>query len=394
MYKTIKFSRVELSRKVWQTPILKLAQEIGISDVGLAKACRRAKVPLPNRGHWAKNERAREPEPPLPEHDGSDCIEFTVFEAPPAPDRPAKEKALEVPVSKDLADPHPLVQATLKDASTAELRDGKYLLHRKTSLDIRVTPAMLDRTARILDALIKASELKGCKWSISSARATTVTVDGQAMKIEVKERVKKHELPRPPVVSERRGRRKWEPNYAALFAPTEYEWISTGELTLSIEEYFDDVVRKRWNDTAHTSLEDKLGDILATLPIAAASREARERRFAEEKCQRELEEQRRVAAARRAEEQKRLRAKLVRAMQSWERAVRMRTFCNAVSSDLKEGSDEQKLALPWLNWARQQADELDPLRSEMNDLFRLKHHVEEWFAGDHSYPGPKLDWWD
>ena len=297
-------------------------------------------------------------------------------------------------MSKKLAEPHPLVRATLKDAGTAELRDGKYLLHRKSSLDIRVTPAMLDRTTRILDALIKASELKGYKWSVSSAGATTVTVDGQAMKIEVKERVKKRELPRPPVVAERRGRRKWEPNYAALFAPTEYEWMSTGELTLSIEEYFDDVVRKRWNDTAHTTLEDKLGDILATLPIAAASREARERRVAEEKRQRELEEQRRVAAAKRAEEQKRLRAKLVRAMQSWERAMRIRTFCNAVASDLKEGSDEQKLAMPWLIWARQQADDLDPLRSEMDDLFRLRHHVEEWFTGDYPYPGPKPDWWE
>lgn len=394
MYKTVKFSRAELLRKVWETPILKLARDIGISDVGLAKACRKAKVPLPSRGHWAKAEGRRDPEPSLPDYAGLDSIELTVFQAPPAPDRPSKEKAQDVPVLKDLADPHPLVRATLKDASTAELRDGKYLLHRKTSLDIRVTPAMLNRTARILDALIKASELKGYKWSISSAGATTVTVDGQAMKIEVKERVKKHELPRPPVVPERRGSRKWEPNYAVLFAPTEYAWISTGELTLSIEEYFDDVVRKRWNDTAHTSLEDKLGDILATLPIAAASREARERRFAEEKRQGELKEQRRVAAARRAEEQKRLRGKLVYAMQRWERAARIRTFCDAVAADIKEGSDEQDIALPWLDWARQQADELDPLRSEMDDLFRLRHHVEEWFTGDYPYPGPKPDWWD
>jgi len=100
---------------------------------------------------------------------------------------------------------------------------------------------------------------------------------------------------------------------------------------------------------------DGQGDILATLPIAAASKEARERRFAEEKRQGELEEQRRVAPGKRAEERKRLRAKLVRAMQSRERVVRIRSFCDAVAADIREGSDEEKLALPWLTWARQQA---------------------------------------
>ena len=33
--------RSELYTKVWSTPMIKLAAELGISDVGLAKACRR-----------------------------------------------------------------------------------------------------------------------------------------------------------------------------------------------------------------------------------------------------------------------------------------------------------------------------------------------------------------
>ena len=31
-----------------------LAAKYGISDVGLAKACRKLRVPLPGRGYWAK----------------------------------------------------------------------------------------------------------------------------------------------------------------------------------------------------------------------------------------------------------------------------------------------------------------------------------------------------
>jgi len=44
-------SRGELYRLVWEMPLTKLAGEFGISDVGLAKACRRHKIPTPPVGH-------------------------------------------------------------------------------------------------------------------------------------------------------------------------------------------------------------------------------------------------------------------------------------------------------------------------------------------------------
>jgi hypothetical protein len=46
--------RSELYEKVWSAPMTKLGKELGISDVGLAKACRAHDVPAPPRGYWAK----------------------------------------------------------------------------------------------------------------------------------------------------------------------------------------------------------------------------------------------------------------------------------------------------------------------------------------------------
>jgi len=47
MYKIVTFSPRELFDKVWETPVLKLAQEIGISDVAISKAdARREKSEL------------------------------------------------------------------------------------------------------------------------------------------------------------------------------------------------------------------------------------------------------------------------------------------------------------------------------------------------------------
>ena len=43
-----------LYKLVWSKPVSSLAKQFGISDVGLAKACKRARIPLPMRGYWVK----------------------------------------------------------------------------------------------------------------------------------------------------------------------------------------------------------------------------------------------------------------------------------------------------------------------------------------------------
>ena len=48
------FFRQELFDLVWSEPTRTIAKRLGISDVGLAKACRRADLLLPPRGYWAK----------------------------------------------------------------------------------------------------------------------------------------------------------------------------------------------------------------------------------------------------------------------------------------------------------------------------------------------------
>jgi len=46
--------RQALYELVWSEPMLSLAKRWGMSGRGLAKACRRAQVPVPPRGYWAK----------------------------------------------------------------------------------------------------------------------------------------------------------------------------------------------------------------------------------------------------------------------------------------------------------------------------------------------------
>jgi hypothetical protein len=49
-----RLGRQELYDLVWATPMKTLAARFQISDVGLKKACARARIPTPDRGYWAK----------------------------------------------------------------------------------------------------------------------------------------------------------------------------------------------------------------------------------------------------------------------------------------------------------------------------------------------------
>lgn len=48
------FTRQQLYELVWAGPITTLAKSLAVSDVGLAKACRRGDTRLPARGSGAR----------------------------------------------------------------------------------------------------------------------------------------------------------------------------------------------------------------------------------------------------------------------------------------------------------------------------------------------------
>ncbi|GAA0535038.1 hypothetical protein [Pigmentiphaga daeguensis] len=396
MYKTVQFAREDLFNQVWETPLSRLAEEIGVSDVALAKACRRAVIPLPGRGYWAKAIRSRPKKPSLPRLKDSyyAVVSFRIVDVIDAPklSKLTTPKGDHIPVAATLDSPHPLIAKTLQEARRAKETQGHLQLDRTRALNIRVSLDMLDRTTRLLNALITASEAQGYVWKIQTSGDTVVIADGETMKLLVKERLTKRDLP-PPALTKRHAGSRWEPNLTALLAP-KYEWLPTGQLSFHIEEYFSGSAQKNWNDTARTQLEDKLHEILAGFaPAAAAIRALKEGREAQKRMW-EQQEQERKAKTRKVEEQRRLRHKLVQATERWERAQRIRTFCDTVSTRLESYPTEmQSAAAAWLAWASQQAAKLDPLEGDLAHLFSLEAQVEEWFSESTFHQEQSTDWW-
>lgn len=157
MYKMVSFPALELFEKVWSTPVLTLAREIGVSDVALGKACRKAGIAVPSRGRWAKpaTKRPKKPAPPT----SNELVSFRVLDRSLFPPKPASvtyeiPPQPKVPIPESLVDPHPLVERWRKTAEKAKTIDGRLVLQQSNVLNTRVSPALIDRAAILLEALI------------------------------------------------------------------------------------------------------------------------------------------------------------------------------------------------------------------------------------------------
>jgi hypothetical protein len=65
------FTREALHQLIWTAPVLEVAERLGVSDMAVSKLCRRAHIPTPPRGYWARLESGQAlevtPLPPGPE---------------------------------------------------------------------------------------------------------------------------------------------------------------------------------------------------------------------------------------------------------------------------------------------------------------------------------------
>lgn len=393
MYKIVTFTPRELFDKVWETPVLKLAQEIGISDVALSKACRKAGLALPSRGHWAKpaSKRLGKPKPPTDERP----ITFTVLDRSTLPVRstvPAQPKAVRsaIEVPHTLLAPHALVTKWMKCVNAAKTHEGYLVTAGKNVLDAKISAELIDRCALIFDALIKESEALGFKWKVTDDK-TLVEVNGEKLGIKLVERLNKHVIPPPPPPTPKRNAR-WEPDFSMLRSP-KFEWSSTGELSLQIDARAEYGKRKNWTDTKTGKIEEKLTNILDGFGSIAESVKALRLKNEEDRRERVAEAEIRLGRSKREETHRRLRHRLVKNTKCWEQSQRLRAFIQATCDAGANTSEQtQQQTTLWSAWATSQANLLDPLHPNTSSVTSLTVEIESWFNG-YGMARTEKDWW-
>jgi hypothetical protein len=109
-------SREDLYELAWSKPMSELAKDFGISDVALAKRCRKLRIPVPGRGYWARVDAGQKPyRPKLPsrETDRSDSSALTIL----APDDAASDDMTTAVTENDTNDAAWLAERTAFEVS-------------------------------------------------------------------------------------------------------------------------------------------------------------------------------------------------------------------------------------------------------------------------------------
>jgi hypothetical protein len=390
------WNREELYQRVWSTPMRTIAQEYGISDVGLAKVCRKLMIPLPGRGYWAKKEAGqsvkRLPLPPIKDkifvRRPAPCEEKPSLHNVGTDEERSQIERLErsggefVLIRGSLS--HPLIVQARAVLGRATSDNRKILGVNEQCLDIRVSRGSLDRALRLMAGLIGTLEAEGFTVTVGNGyrEHTVVSLHGQQITFGLVEKVDRVEQ----AVAPRGGMLERVLTYGGK--PVTFE--PAGRLSIEVWQPWH-AHPKRWKDRKSSRLEDLLPQVVAGfVRIALAERAEKERRATEEQ-----ERQRRVEERAQLEqliktEQSRVHA-LRRAAMNWFRAQQVRSFLTAARDSARQGEQPSEPGTPfgdWLAWAEQQADRLDPLKESPASILDCKREVEPAYVGYYGYQKP------
>jgi hypothetical protein len=375
------FTRKQLYEIVWAEPIRGLAQRFGISDVGLAKACRKAGIPLPPRGFWAKHKAERSPpQPPLPPRSPGMRDEVTVgkgqdrywqshlseaeilgpLPSPPEFDEPISEirdrvkvQIGKLRVSNSFVKVHPVISQLLTED---ELRREK---QRNSPYPVYSNAPLFDtplerRRLRILSALFFGIGRAGGKSLIRGreAKEVEVKIGEQYMNLAFERMHDKRKAPSDGHIQQK----------ALRFEIKAFGVESEGNLF--------------WQDDETGSLERKILDIAIEIVVAGEIQyrascqrqyqwRVQRRTHLKEEIRQRKEEAVRQALKRKAENEKRQIDELLTAASALRQANEIRNYVSVVrATSVTSDSVELRAEIDaWTDWALAQADRIDPIVS-------------------------------
>ena len=332
-----RYDRELLYQQVWEKPMLKVAEEYGVSSVALGKICRKLGVPVPGRGHWAKLAHG---------HSGTRKLPLTKMENVPVIYRSrqsdqVRKAAAELKgaayseVGELLAsgalrpaaiDPaakiHPLIRHTAGLLRSQSRKDehGILLPREAGGLNVKVTSGTLDRALQVMAQVLAVLETQSLTVEIQDG-LTVSLIRGQRIPFGIEERVNKvvTKKPRVPNPTDR-----WDYDVS-----TSYEASGKLELLIHTSTWESGSLRCKWSDAKKQRVENLVPDFVAGLMRMAIAKqpadEERKRRQEEEQAR----EQERATLRKMIEEEEAKMAELNRWMENWEEAERIRRLTAA-----------------------------------------------------------------
>ena len=297
-------SRQTLHGLVWSKPLVEIAKQFNMSDVGLAKRCRAVDVPVPYRGYWARRAAGQEPpKTPLPKYrsqsmsvdskrksnsvpraevkEGTEPViafaplhpkaeKEAAFSSPTTSAAYAQIDAIAVSSLKTPDTMHPAVKRSAIALAANRLKDFGWTKGEREGpqIEIDVSEESKVRALQIANLIVKGCESVG--WTIvekakppSNPRWESFTedvpdyarfaVDGEQLRFRIDERRRQT----PHRITREERARTWS-------SPPPWDLIPSGELRVHLCE------ESRWSfktfkDGVRRLLDEQLSSILRAL---------------------------------------------------------------------------------------------------------------------------------
>jgi hypothetical protein len=371
---TFVLTRGQLYDLVWSEPMQRLSKQIGISDIAIAKHCRKLGVPVPERGYWNKlraGKRVSKRE--LPERDLVTVNRVSMSGTLPAelrarlkgePGMPSEQSDSIEPMTERLCERlgtvtvpcnfsrvHPAIATLLK--KDEKLRQEN-TIYRFSWNQPRFDAPFERRRLLFLNGLFLGFEKVGGRPWLRGPDARELAIYMGNSSIHFK-------LDKVGRVRNGKGR-----STPAVEAPE--------TLFLTVAEHgAPPGIVVRWQDQEGNPLEKQLTKVIVGMAVAG---EHLHRRWIEQQAAWERErreEAERAARKRKQEEERRERERiaaiekakidaLLRDADAWRNANNIRDYVEATRKAMGETRDASVLE-EWSRWVLTEADRLDPIAS-------------------------------
>ncbi|EAQ80609.1 hypothetical protein [Blastopirellula marina] len=373
----IVLSREELYELVWATPMRRLVAEFAISDVGLAKICKRHKIPRPTRGYWAKLQYGKSVHKhPLSSISDKSLQEIRLqkyvgtptsldADAPVAADtkivaliNAESDPSKKIPIATSLQAADPYIMAT--NVALLQGRADEFgRVYPSNKIDqpifgVRVSSQSLRRALLLLHSIVRALHKRGYSFGPGEDRKEPeVDILGIRFQFGLWEPV---------------NQKKADKYYVAgvTYNRFGYEYSPSGRLELSIRAREANFYM-RLRDTKINRLEDRLNYMLVQI-LKGVDQHFVATEIAKQKA--EIQADRKTTAIDAEVERRKdgvRETNLLRTARKWRHAVRAREFVEAVRSEAihRNGAinEESEIGL-WLGWADDYLEKIDPLSEQ------------------------------
>lgn len=420
------FTREELHDLVWSTPILKLAEEFGLSDRGFTKICTRHLVPTPPRGYWAKVE-AGLPAKKTPlrsvENKALHTVEIgtrgphseTILAALATAKAERKRiseegkrtaaKAADGLPGTELIDADQLVD--IPHRAIAQI--AKRLQKAKPDSDgvisangVCVHERTLERAIRILHHLARAAETNDVEVMVAENSLHVSTSEGSVSIVLTEERRRLKHTPTEAELAEYqrlKAKLEKERNRRVFWIERlepwpEFDIVYTGKLTIGYNGYSNFGLRKSWSDGKSQTVERCLLDFVVGMKTIIAAIGEEKRKAAERARNREEMQHRRELARLRSERENKRSTFLEEIAASRRKVADMQLTIDAIPKAGHLPAEYERM----IGWAKKRLAELEAQTTIEaiqgvlvgNELFPEPDSLFD----PEGEPPPKQNYWD